>query len=116
MCLTLVSGFLTMVTQQIHSLRWIGVRSFHFASKPESEVKTTRRSSGTSCSPPAATCVISGPPLDERVRFAASPGALRLLVAERSALPAAPSGPVEGLGLGERFSLRVTAVPRSHRG
>lgn len=55
----LVSGFLTMVTQQIHSLRWIGVRSFHFARRAASEVKLTCRSAGTSCNTPAAHSVLA---------------------------------------------------------
>jgi hypothetical protein len=81
MCSALVSGFLTIVTQQIHSLRWIGVRPFHLASRSGSEVKTSRRSGGTSCITPAATCSSWALPAGGSVGFAAA----RLDLAERFA-------------------------------
>jgi len=47
MCCLLVSGFLTEITQQIHSLRASGVMSSHFARANESEMRTFRKSTGT---------------------------------------------------------------------
>jgi hypothetical protein len=52
MCCLLVSGFLTEITQQIHSLRASGVMSSHFASAAGSEVRTFRKSAGTVCTAP----------------------------------------------------------------
>ena len=52
MCCLLVSGFLTEITQQIHSLRASGVMSSHFASAAGSEMRTLRRSVGTLCTAP----------------------------------------------------------------
>src|SRR5258707_4647889 len=52
MCCLLVSGFLTEITQQIHSLRASGVMSSHFARATESEMRTFRKSGGTLCSTP----------------------------------------------------------------
>ncbi len=49
MCSVLVSDFLTMVTQHIHSLRASGVRSFHAFCSVDEVVRAFRRSSGTSC-------------------------------------------------------------------
>ncbi len=49
MCCLLVSGFLTEITQQIHSLRASGVISCHFAQATGSEMRTFRKSGGTSC-------------------------------------------------------------------
>jgi len=48
-----VSGFLTEVTQQIHSLRASGVMSSHFARAAGSEMRTFRKSAGTLCTAPA---------------------------------------------------------------
>src|SRR6185503_791085 len=48
----LVSGFLTEVTQQIHSLRASGVISSQAAKAAESEVRVFRKSSGTVCTVP----------------------------------------------------------------
>jgi hypothetical protein len=47
MCCLLVSGFLTEITQQIHSLRASGVISSHFARASESKMRTFRKSTGT---------------------------------------------------------------------
>jgi hypothetical protein len=52
MCCLLVSGFLTEITQQIHSLRASGVMSFHFAQATGSEMRTFRKSGGTLCTAP----------------------------------------------------------------
>jgi hypothetical protein len=52
MCCLLVSGFLTEITQQIHSLRASGVMSSHFASAAGSEVRTFRKSAGRLCTAP----------------------------------------------------------------
>jgi hypothetical protein len=52
MCCLRVSGFLTEITQHIHSLRASGVISSHFASAAESEMRTVRKSAGTSCTAP----------------------------------------------------------------
>src|SRR6202007_2436131 len=52
MCCLLVSGFLTEITQQIHSLRASGVMSSHFARATESEMRTFRKSGGTLCTAP----------------------------------------------------------------
>ena len=49
MCCLLVSGFLTEITQQIHSLRASGVMSSHFARAAGSEMRTFRKSAGTLC-------------------------------------------------------------------
>jgi len=52
MCCLLVSGFLTEITQQIHSLRASGVMSSHFARASGSEMRTFRKSAGTLCTAP----------------------------------------------------------------
>jgi hypothetical protein len=52
MCCLLVSGFLTEITQQIHSLRARGVISSHFARAAGSEMRTFRKSAGTLCTAP----------------------------------------------------------------
>ena len=52
MCCLLVSGFLTEITQQIHSLRASGVMSAHFACAAESEMRTFRKSAGKLCTVP----------------------------------------------------------------
>src|SRR6266576_4317328 len=52
MCCLLVSGFLTEITQQIHSLRASGVISSHFARAAGSEMRTFRKSAGTLCTAP----------------------------------------------------------------
>ena len=53
MCSLLVSGFLTEMAQQIHSLRASGVRLSHAASAFGSEVKASRKSAGTLCTTPS---------------------------------------------------------------
>jgi hypothetical protein len=53
MCCLLVSGFLTEIAQQIHSLRASGVISSHFASAAVSEMRASRKSAGTLCTAPA---------------------------------------------------------------
>src|ERR1700693_2939354 len=52
MCCLLVSGFLTEITQQIHSLRASGVISSHFSRATVSEMRTFRKSGGTLCTAP----------------------------------------------------------------
>ena len=52
MCCLRVSGFLTEITQQIHSLRASGVISSHFARAAGSEMRTFRKSAGTPCTAP----------------------------------------------------------------
>jgi hypothetical protein len=52
MCCLLVSGFLTEMTQQIHSLRASGVISCHFARAMGSEMRTFRKSGGILCTAP----------------------------------------------------------------
>ena len=52
MCCLLVSGFLTEITQQIHSLRASGVMSSHCARATGSEMSTFRKSAGTRCTAP----------------------------------------------------------------
>ena len=52
MCCLLVSGFLTEITQQIHSLRASGVMSSHFARATGSEMRASRKSAGTLCTAP----------------------------------------------------------------
>jgi hypothetical protein len=53
MCCLLVSGFLTEITQQIHSLRASGVISSHFACAAGSEMRAFRKSAGIVCTAPA---------------------------------------------------------------
>jgi hypothetical protein len=53
-CTFLVPGIFTDMTQQIHSLRASGVRSFHFTSALGSEVNASRKSAGTLCTTPVA--------------------------------------------------------------
>jgi|SRR5215471_7433054 len=52
MCCLLVSGFLTEITQQIHSLRASGVMSSHFARAAGSAMRTFRKSAGKRCTAP----------------------------------------------------------------
>ena len=54
-CCFLVSGVLTEMTQQIHSLRASGVMSSHFANAAASEARVLRKSAGISCTVPAET-------------------------------------------------------------
>jgi hypothetical protein len=51
-CCFLVSGFLTEMVQQIHSLRASGVISSHFARAAGSVVSAFRKSAGTLCTVP----------------------------------------------------------------
>ena len=53
MCRLRVSGFLTEMTQQIHSLRASGVIFCHLARAAGSEMRTFRKSAGTLCTAPA---------------------------------------------------------------
>src|SRR5215468_7599783 len=57
-CSRRVSGFLTEIAQQIHSLRASGVRSFHAARALGSEVRTFRKSGGRSCATPPEICLV----------------------------------------------------------
>ena len=59
MCCLLVSGFLTEITQQIHSLRASGVISSHFARAAGSETRTFRKSGGTLCTTPGDTAFLA---------------------------------------------------------
>ena len=52
MCCLLVSGFLTEITQQIHSLRASGVISSHSARAAGSAMRTFCKSVGTACIAP----------------------------------------------------------------
>ena len=52
MCCLRVSGFLTEITQQIHSLRASGVMSNHSARAIASETRAFRKSAGTLCTAP----------------------------------------------------------------
>jgi hypothetical protein len=52
MCCLRVSGFLTEITQQIHSFRASGVMSSHFARATASEARVFRNSAGTRCTGP----------------------------------------------------------------
>jgi hypothetical protein len=94
-----------MVTQQIHSLRWIGVRPFHFARRSASAVKTSRMSAGTSCITPAATGSIWGLLPDRSDAFAAARDSLLRVAVDRLPLPAAPLGFCEALDFIERFEM-----------
>jgi hypothetical protein len=58
MCCLLVSGFLTEITQQIHSLRASGVISSHFARATGSEMRTFRKSAGTLCTEPGESAFL----------------------------------------------------------
>ena len=58
MCCLLVSGLLTEMTQQIHSLRASGVISSHFARATGSEMRTFRKSAGTACTAPRETALL----------------------------------------------------------
>ena len=53
MCCLLVSGFLTEITQQIHSFCASGAISSHFARATGSEMRTFRKSAGRLCTAPA---------------------------------------------------------------
>lgn len=55
MCFLRVSGFLTIVVQQIHSLRARAVRSFQFTRISGFETSASRKSAGTRCTTPEAT-------------------------------------------------------------
>jgi hypothetical protein len=58
MCCLLVSGFLTEITQQIHSLRASGVISSHFARATGSEMRTFPKSAGTLCTAPGESALL----------------------------------------------------------
>jgi hypothetical protein len=66
MCCFLVSGFLTEITQQIHSLRASGVISSHFARAAASAMRAFRKSAGTLCTAPGEIaflvidCILQG--------------------------------------------------------
>ena len=57
-CCLLVSGLLTEMTQQIHSLRASGVIFSHFARAAGSEMRTFRKSAGTACTAPRETALL----------------------------------------------------------
>src|SRR5437762_5668647 len=52
-----VSGLLTEMTQQIHSLRASGVISSHLARAAGSEMRTFRKSAGIACTAPRETAL-----------------------------------------------------------
>ena len=58
-CCLRVSGFLTEMTQQIHSLRASGVMSSHFARAAESEARTLRKSAGRVCTAPEEIALLA---------------------------------------------------------
>src|SRR6516225_8302944 len=58
MCCLRVSGFLTEITQQIHSLRASGVISSHFALATGSEMRTLRKSAGKLCTAPGEIALL----------------------------------------------------------
>lgn len=58
-CCFLVSGFLTEIVQQIHSLRARGVMSSHFASASGSEMRAFRKSAGTLCTAPEESAFLA---------------------------------------------------------
>src|SRR6202158_3882430 len=58
MCCLLVSGLLTEMTQQIHSLRASGVIFSHFARAAGSEMRTFLKSAGTACTAPRETALL----------------------------------------------------------
>ena len=60
MCCLLVSGFLTEITQQIHSFRASGVISSHLARAAGSEIRTFRKSAGTLCTAPGEIVFVTG--------------------------------------------------------
>src|SRR5581483_1908742 len=58
-CCRLVSAFLTEMVQQIHSLRASGVSASQAASASVSDVRVSRKSSGTSwTTPPEIACLV----------------------------------------------------------
>jgi hypothetical protein len=60
MCFFLVSGFLTVMAQHIHSLRARGVISSHAAKALGSEARDSRKSAGSLCAvPPEIFLVIN---------------------------------------------------------
>ena len=76
MCCLLVSGFLTEITQQIHSLRASGVISSHFVRATGSEMRTFRKSAGTLCTAPGESAFLF---IDFILhRYAISLGSLRM--------------------------------------
>ena len=58
MCCILVSGFLTEITQQIHSLRASGVMSSHIVRAEGSETRAFRRSAGRLWTTPAESFLV----------------------------------------------------------
>jgi hypothetical protein len=58
MCCFRVSGFLTEMTQQIHSLRASGVMSSHFARAIASERRAFRKSAGTRWTAPGEMALL----------------------------------------------------------
>jgi hypothetical protein len=95
MCCLLVSGFLTEITQQIHSLRASGVISSHFARATGSEIRTFRKSAGTLCTGPAESAFLV---MDFILhRYAIRPGVLGSrpkLAAEKSRFEQVWIGPI----------------------
>src|SRR5215469_3294303 len=79
MCCLLVSGFLTEITQQIHSLRASSVISSHFALAAGSEMRTLRKSAGTLCTAPGEIAFLGMGFILSRYPHAISPGSARML-------------------------------------
>ena len=69
----LVSGFLTEVVQQIHSLRASGVMSSHASLASLEEARAFRRSAGNRCAVPPGIRFMS---MEESYQILASYGAL----------------------------------------
>ena len=59
-CSRRVSGFLTEITQHIHSLRASGVRFSHIVRALGSEVRASRKSAGRSCTTPPEIFLVIG--------------------------------------------------------
>ena len=101
MCCLRVSGFLTEITQQIHSLRASGVISSHFALATGSEMKTFRKSAGKLCTAPGEIAFLV---MDFILPcYAISPGSPRMQRAGNSWL----------VGKLDRFPGRSTLAARS---
>jgi hypothetical protein len=60
-CCFLVSGFLTEIVQQIHSLRASGVMSSHLARAAGSATRAERKSGGTRWTTPAESLAVIPP-------------------------------------------------------
>lgn len=82
MCCLRVSGFLTEITQQIHSLRASGVISSHFARATGSEIRAFRKSAGTWCTGPGEIAFLLMNFILHRLMWSAGEGPLHLAKTE----------------------------------